>query len=373
VPMATRPRSQIWLAPYLHGTRTVSSARRYWGEARSHCGEPQAFAVRPATVPKSILVAFLPLLPWVVSCSGPLSALDPAGKDASTIATLWWWMFAGGLLVWLFVSALAVYGVISSEHDRKRTTLFVIVGGAVFPATVLTVLLIFGLTRVPAILAPGDSDAPVVRIIGEQWWWRVEYQLSDDRRFELANELRLPVGKRTSLELLSSDVIHSLWVPSLAGKVDLIPGRRNTLAFEPTRTGIFGGNCAEYCGLSHAKMLLHVLVLESEEFQHWAETQMAPSSSVAGKLPGAEVFTRHGCGACHTVRGTDARGRVGPDLTHVGGRHRLAAGILPNNLSGFSEWLRHVGALKPGAHMPTFDMLSTEDVEALASYLDSLK
>jgi cytochrome c oxidase subunit II len=317
--------------------------------------------------------AFPLLCGSIVGCSGPFSALDPAGKDASTIATLWWWMFAGGLLVWLFVISLAVYAVVTAEHDRRRTGLFVVLGGTVLPAVALTVLLVFGLHRVPALLAPGSSDAPVIRVVGEQWWWRIDYELPDGRRFELANELRLPVGKRTSLELSSADVIHSFWVPSIAGKMDTIPGRSNAFALEPTRTGVFGGACAEYCGLSHAKMLLHAVVLEPEDFQAWANAQLEPSTQSAEALPGAELFVRYGCGSCHTVRGTAAQGRVGPDLTHVGGRHALGSGILPNEPSGFAEWLRRVDTLKPGVHMPNFDMLSEAEIDALATYLDHLR
>jgi cytochrome c oxidase subunit 2 len=194
-------------------------------------------------------------------------------------------------------------------------------------------------------------------------------------RFETANELRLPLGRRTPLWLESPDVIHSLWVPSLGGKVDMIPGRVNRMALEPTRKGVFNGVCAEYCGSSHAKMLFHVVVVEPREFEAWARSQTeparAPSDPVAKK--GEDLFLSHGCGACHVVRGTPANGVIGPDLTHVGSRVGLGAGILENDIEGFRSWLAHTGKLKPEVQMPTFDMLPDADLRAIAAYLDGLK
>jgi cytochrome c oxidase subunit 2 len=272
---------------------------------------------------------------------------------------------------------LAIYALAfpSREHEPQKTRLFIIGGGAVFPVVVLGVLLVFGLRLMPDLLDHGNEDGIGIRVSGEQWWWRVRYEAPDGSHFELANELRLPKGRRTPLWLTSPDVIHSFWVPSLGGKMDMLPGRVNRFALEPTRTGIFRGLCAEYCGASHAKMMFHVAVLEPKAFEAWVEAQKLPAAAPTAKLSrrGAEVFAEHGCGACHSVRGTDAAGVVGPDLTHVGSRIAVGAGILDNSVQGFAAFLRQTKQLKPGVHMPTFDMLSQADAQALASYLDGLR
>jgi cytochrome c oxidase subunit 2 len=176
-----------------------------------------------------------------------------------------------------------------------------------------------------------------------------------------------------SIELESADVIHSFWVPALAGKVDAIPGRTTRLAVEPTKTGVFMGACAEYCGLSHAKMFFHVKVVPRADFRAWTDAQAAPAVVDARKTAGARVFLVRGCGACHTVRGSAADGVIGPDLTHVGGRYALGAGILNNDPRDFRRWLVELETLKPGVRMPAFDMLSDAEVTELAAYLDRLE
>ena len=193
---------------------------------------------------------------------------------------------------------------------------------------------------------------------------------------ELANEIRLPVGEPVEFQLESPDVIHSFWIPSLGGKIDMIPGRVNRLALEPTRTGIFRGVCAEYCGTSHALMSFYVVVLEQEDFAAWLAHQHAPAQPPAQPLAarGQELFLANGCGACHTVRGTPADGVVGPDLTHVGSRLSLGAGILPNEPDGVPALDR--------PHRQTSSRASTcrpsaccrrRSCEALAAYLDGLQ
>lgn len=309
-------------------------------------------------------------------CDGPQSALEPAGRDAETIATLFWWMAGGAALIWMGVIGLAIYGVTASRrHARQKAQSFIVAAGAVFPVIVLTTLLWFGLPLVPELLDPGEGDGPTIRVAGAQWWWRVRYELPDGRNFELANEIRVPVGRRTPLLLESEDVIHSLWVPSLGGKVDMIPGRINRLAFEPSRTGTFRGTCAEYCGLSHARMTIEVVVLEQAAFEAWLEAQLAPASPPASPsaMRGQSVFALHGCGACHAVRGTASTGTIGPDLTHVGSRSFVADVTMGNDVAGFSTWLARTEHVKPGAKMPTFDMLAPDDLHALASYLEGLQ
>lgn len=192
---------------------------------------------------------------------------------------------------------------------------------------------------------------------------------------ELANEIHLPVGQPVQFQLQSADVIHSFWVPSLGGKMDMFPGRTTRLTLHPTRTGVYRGACAEYCGGPHAWMNFYVVVEEPEAFARWLEQQAAAAAIPTEPLAvrGQTLFQAHGCGACHTVRGTAADGQVGPDLTHVGSRLSIGGGILPNEPDAFLRWISQTEAIKPGVHMPVFGMLPEEDLQALAAYLEALQ
>jgi cytochrome c oxidase subunit 2 len=224
------------------------------------------------------------------------------------------------------------------------------------------------------VLTPAPEGSVRIHVTGKQWWWRVQY-MTEQGVIETANELRLPVNQRVELQLTSPDVIHSFWVPSIAGKMDLIPGRTTRLALEPTRTGVFRGTCAEYCGASHARMAFVVIVLPPEEFERWLDAQARPARAPADPVAaqGHTGFVGNGCTACHTIRGTVAAGRVGPDLTHVGSRLRIGAGALENEPEAFVRWISETDRIKPGVHMPAFRLLSRGDQVALATYLDGLQ
>lgn len=306
-----------------------------------------------------------------LSCDGPFSTLQPAGTSAAIIARLFWWMAGGALAIWLLVMFLSLWAIRSPQIPAEKTRLLLIGGGTVVPFLLLTTLLGFGLSEMPALVNKGSPEEPHIRITGEQYWWRVQYVLPDGRSFETANEVWLPLGRRISFYLESKDVVHSFWIPALGGKVDMIPGRTTHLALEPTRTGVFGGWCAEYCGLSHARMRFVARVVEPEAFTSWVEQQLQPSPP--SRDAGTHLFVSTGCGACHTVRGTPADGLIGPDLTHVGSREAVGAGILPNESQGFAEFLTHVSHLKPESQMPTFDMLPASDIRLLAEYLEERK
>jgi cytochrome c oxidase subunit II len=239
---------------------------------------------------------------------------------------------------------------------------------------VLGALLAYGLPVLPAMLAPAPEGSLRIHVTGKQWWWRVQYMTAEGT-VETANELRLPVGQRIALQLSSPDVIHSFWVPSIAGKMDMIPGRVTRLALEPTRTGVFRGACAEYCGASHALMAFQVVVTEPGEFAAWLEAQgrPAPGAQDATTARGEAAFTANGCSACHTIRGTAAAGQVGPDLTHVGSRLRLGADTLPNDADAFARWIGQTDRIKPGVHMPAFRALAPDELSSLAAYLDGLQ
>jgi cytochrome c oxidase subunit 2 len=313
----------------------------------------------------------------LIGCDGPQSALNPAGRDAERLADLFFWMAAGAVIIWLVFVSLAVYALRAGRepHPEKTASLLIIGGGFIVPTIVLAVLLAFSLSLLPGLLAPGSKSDLKIVVSGEQWWWRVRYLQSGGEAVELANEIRLPVGERIELELESPDVIHSFWIPSIGGKMDMIPGRRTRLALQPTRTGVFRGTCAEYCGTSHALMSFPVVVLEEKEFAAWLEQQAKPAASPIEPLAhrGRDLVLANGCGACHGIRGTSARGVIGPDLTHVGGRLSIGAGILSNDHRGFLRFISRTDEVKPEVHMPAFSMLPPDQLRAMAAYLDGLQ
>src|SRR5688572_2798714 len=270
----------------------------------------------------------VPLLSPVLLSPMPQSALETAGRDAEQIAQLFTVMMTGAVLIWALVVAAAIYAIRVNRgtHTERDANLFIIGGGVALPTAVLAALLWYGLPIVPQVLALAPPDGLRIHVEGKQWWWRVQYA-TPGGFVETANELRLPVGQRVQLQLSSPDVIHSFWVPSLAGKMDMIPGRLTRLALEPTRTGTFRGACAEYCGASHAFMAFSVVVMEPQAFRAWLESQARPASAPTDPLMarGEAAFAPNGCTACHTIRGPAAAAVIGPDLTHVGSRRRIAA------------------------------------------------
>jgi cytochrome c oxidase subunit 2 len=319
---------------------------------------------------------------WLVAaastsaCSGAQSALETAGRDAEQIADLFTVMAVGALVIWTAVVVLAVYTIRreGEPHSQRAADLLIIGGGVALPTVVLGALLAYGLPVLPQVLTPGAEGGLRIHVTGKQWWWRVQY-MTESGAIETANELRLPVGQRIELQLASADVIHSFWVPSIAGKMDMIPGRLTRLALEPTRTGIFRGACAEYCGASHALMALTVVVLEPREFDAWLGDQAgearAPENALAAQ--GETAFGANGCTACHTIRGRMEAAQIGPDLTHVGGRLRIAAGTLANEPDALVRWIADTDRVKPGVHMPPFRALPAGDLMALAAYLGGLQ
>src|SRR5690606_4891000 len=195
-----------------------------------------------------------------------------------------------------------------------------------------------------------------VEITGHRWWWEVRYTGEGMEAFRTANQIHLPVGMRTRLVLQSRDVIHSFWVPNIAGKLDLIPGERTQIMVHPTRTGVFRGQCAEYCGAQHANMALHVEVQDLADFQAWRARQQRPARAAQQDLAlrGEALFHSSGCVLCHSIHGSAANGLVGPDLTRLANRHALAAGTLPQNSAYLSAWIVDAQHFKPGSLMPSF-------------------
>ena len=208
-----------------------------------------------------------------------------------------------------------------------------------------------------------------IRVVGHQWWWEFQYK---DYDFITANELHLPVSKTAFLDLESQDVIHSFWVPQLSGKTDLIPNRVNHMWIEPKQTGLFVGQCAEYCGTQHAHMLLRVFVHSDEDFQAWVAEQQKDAEQVASARIGEETFVTTACVNCHTVRGVTEIGQFGPDLTHLMSRTTIGAGAAPNDKENLVAWITNPDHFKPGARMPAMK-LDAEQINHVADYLMTLK
>ena len=332
----------------------------------------------------------------------PPPVLDPAGPYADSVTVLAWVLFAMGVLVTGVVVA-AVYVALKGPARLKKKLggeSAVWIGGIAFPGIVLTGLLVWGLTLTASLTEEPTGDEMRVRVTGYMWWFDVEY-LDQDGNVVMrdANELHLPVGQPIVLELASGDVIHSFWVPHLSGKRDMVPGRINQLIVQADRAGRFGGVCAEYCGGAHALMGFVTVAHDAADWERWwqdrtansavtetqpvqpaidqnvpgalpAMAQDVPEAAPASGPPGQMLFMQSGCAACHRVAGTQANGLAGPDLTHIGSRLSLGAGILPNNRGTMMGWIGDSQAIKPGNRMPSYHMLSADELEAIAIWLE---
>lgn len=323
-------------------------------------------------------ISGLTLAAAAAGCSGIQSALDPSGPSAREIAALWWAMAGGGAVIFVLVLVALLYGVFATRERRRRIRpdAMVIAGGVALPVIVLSVMVPFNVTVSSDVSAPRSQDTLTIRVEGRQWWWDIEYDAgTPGGDFTTANELYLPVGEPVELILTSDDVIHSLWIPRLAGKLDLIPGHTNRLMLEADEPGRFRGQCAEFCGVGHAKMAFYVVAVEPERFHAWLEDQRRPASAPVGALAqrGHDLFAASGCSLCHAVRGHGARGRAGPDLTHVGSRLSIGAGTLSNDRDNLARWIAHNEAVKPGNHMPDFADLDAQSRDAIAAYLEGLR
>jgi cytochrome c oxidase subunit 2 len=283
-------------------------------------------------------------------------------------------MLVGAVVLWIGINGLFFYAsrVSARPVSRARAELLILGGGVALPVVVITSLLAYGLSIMPDQRAPGDGLR--LRVTGEQFWWRVEYWPPGAAEPVVsANEVRLPVGQRTEIDLVATDVIHSFWLPALGGKTDLIPGRVNRMSLEPTEAGTWRGQCAEYCGLSHALMAFQAVTLEEADFASWLAQEAKGLTPEARAADGHMIFTSQGCGACHALRGTESRGSVGPDLTHLGSRATIAAGILPMNAGTLADWIRDPEAFKPGVEMPGYDHMDRGDLATLALWLEGLR
>jgi cytochrome c oxidase subunit 2 len=323
----------------------------------------------------------------LAGCSGVQSVLDPAADQAARTLDIWrlmlWICCAMYALVMVFLGwalwrarrALAGPPVALGDESLAERPMQRALAAWTGLIVVGLFVLAAGSFLVDRRLAMASTAEPVrIKVTGAQWWWKVEYlDPTASQQVVTANELRLPVGRPAVIELHSDDVIHSFWIPNLAGKLDLIPGRTNRLVINPRREGVFRGQCAEFCGLQHAQMALDATVVSPAVFEAWRQAQLKPStpSQTPQQSHGQQVFMQGACASCHTITGTDAAGTSGPDLTHLVSRRMLAAGALPVDRASLAAWLRDPQAVKPGNHMPVVK-LAPGDFDDLVAYLGSL-
>jgi cytochrome c oxidase subunit 2 len=326
------------------------------------------------------------------------SVLEPAGPQAAAIYRLWWLMFWISAAVFAIVMAVLGAAVVrarqrrghwrdtpvgsnpdASDLARERADQPAL-SSAVAVAVGITAITLFALLvasiwtgRVVASL--GASSAVSIDVTGHQWWWEVEYEdATPSQRVRTANELHIPVGRPVVLKVTSHDVIHSFWVPSLHGKRDLIPGYTTALWIQADKPGVYRGQCAEFCGHQHAKMAMYVTAESEADYQKWLGDQRreAPEPKSDVEHRGRDVFLSSTCTNCHAIRGTIAGATFGPDLTHVGSRGSIAAGMLPNTPGHLAGWILDSQGIKPGNRMPP-NAVSGNDLQALLAYLESLK
>ena len=306
------------------------------------------------------------------------SVMTPQSFQAGQIAELAWLLFGFGALVLALVIVavwLAIGGPLRVRQALAQESTVIWLGIA-FPAVTLSALLAYGVWVMRSHLnLPHDRSALSIEVVGEQWWWRVRYSGPNGTPIASANEIRVPVGLPVTFKLKAADVIHSFWVPSLGGKVDMIPGRTTRLQLTADRPGVYRGQCAEYCGGAHALMAMDVIAMPASDYAAWLEraAAAAPTPETEIGLQGRSVFLAAGCGACHTVRGTAAAGSVGPDLTHIGARRSVGIDTLPLTRENLMRFIVDGQHVKPGNLMPEFRVLQPQQLEALASYLLSLK
>ena len=312
----------------------------------------------------------------LAGCNAHQSALAPFGQEARE--TLWLTIILVVAATLLFAGVIAVYirAVTAPEGrlDHRGGMRVVLWMGAIGPTILLTVLLLFALPAMRPL--PSEPEDLRIRVEGEQFWWRVAYDDGKAAPLVTANEVRIPVGRTVAFDLAATDVIHSFWIPGLAGKMDMIPGRTNRLVVKAEKAGRYRGACTEFCGLSHALMAFDVIAMDAAEFDGWlANARAAASGSEIARAghPGAAVFDRYGCGACHAIGGTGHNGRIGPDLTRYGDRLSLGAGTLEPTLANTAAFIRESGAFKPGSRMPSYKGMPEDDARAVAAYLESLK
>lgn len=316
--------------------------------------------------------------------SGWQSVLDAHGSEALGLRHLIDLFAVVCAAVWVLVM-LALIAALwrrrpANQHEaspasRSERRLTIVVGAAVAATVVIITMLTVASYLTTRGISAAANDPLIVEVRGYQWWWQVTYaDPRPDQVFITANEMHVPVGRPVRVELSAADVIHSFWVPSLAGKMDLIPGRANAITMTAQQAGVYRGQCSQFCGLQHAHMAFLVIAEAPDAFETWRAAQVAAAapSAEAEQDAGRRVFTTKPCADCHTVRGTSAAGTLGPDLTHVASRGTIAAGTLPTSRGSLAAWIADPQTIKPGNNMPLVP-LTSDELKAVSAYMAQLK
>ncbi|MBR2514960.1 MAG: cytochrome c oxidase subunit II [Halomonas sp.] len=326
------------------------------------------------------LVTMLAAAGLTAGCAGDKSILDPAGQAARDVTLIWWIMLSFGTVVLVAVTALWLYAFRPREvtrtpvQERRIARRWILGGGIVLPVTSIIALLAFGVPAGQRMLAIDDS-AEVIEVIGHQWWFEVRYPNAEGGEVVTANHLVMPVGEPVDFHVTGADVIHAFWIPRLGGKVDMIPGRVNRIRLEADIPAVFGAQCAEFCGVGHAHMHLFVEALPREEYDAWlAERQEeqlgAVATADASHDDARDAFMTH-CASCHQVAGISS-GTTGPNLSDMGSRATVGAGVMAMEEGAVSRWLKYHQSLKPGNRMPSHDDIETDTLDALGAWLETL-
>jgi cytochrome c oxidase subunit II len=326
------------------------------------------------------------LIICLTACAGVQNAMAGDGPDGARFIDLFVFFTVVCTLMYLLIAAalLAVLwrrrGARLTVEDRRHheTSAVVkpaLIGWMALVVVGLTVLTVASFFTDRSNAADARQPALLVKVTANQWWWDVEYSPGDpSKTVRTANEIHLPLGVPVRVTLTSNDVIHSFWVPNLAGKQDLIPGRTTDVRLLASKTGLYRGQCAEFCGVQHARMALDVTVESKADFQRWYAAQLKPAASPAMplELTGYRYVTTRECGTCHNIAGTPAGGRVAPELTHFASRRSIAAGTLPMSKGNLYGWIADPQSQKPGSHMPTVG-LEPAELHSVVAYLERLK
>jgi cytochrome c oxidase subunit II len=324
-----------------------------------------------------VLLLLLLLVVLLVGCAKDapniLRPESPGGSDIKTLTIQILAILSGvAITVWVILTIVVIRYRRRPESQVRQThgNLTIEIIWTAIPAVIVAVLFFLTIRTTGELAIPASTQVHFAAT-GHQWWWEFEFA---GATFKTANEIHLPVEQTVSADLLSTDVIHSYWVPQMGGKVDMIPGHINRIAFMPTTIGTFLGECSEYCGHQHANMRFLVFVEPSADFARWFANQQLPARKPTGTeaVAGAQVIATMACGGCHTIRGTSLAGEKAPDLTHFGGRTSLAAVTLPNTPENLTRWLTNPQAVKPESLMPRISM-PADRIAQLVAYLEELK
>ncbi len=333
---------------------------------------------------RHLLLLFPPLAALALMISGcdpnhvrtTINPVTEFGRIVQDVyVQIFWWTVA----IFIVVEGVLIYAILkfrskTESHEQPEQVhghTRLEIAWTILPAIILIFIAVPTIRAIFAVAAEAPAGALQINVTGQQWFWHFEYP---EYGIRTANELHVPVGRPVDLHLASGDVIHSFWIPRIGGNRDLVPNRTNRITFTAEKPGHYFGQCAEFCGASHALMRFDLHADDPGTFEAWAENEKSPA--VAPEDPkakeGATAFLTAGCIACHRIDGTAAQSRIGPDLTHVGNRKTIAAGILDNTPENMARWIRDPQSVKPGALMAKLE-LTDEQIEALVAYLQSLK